>query len=209
MSKLLKTMRDIVRSPWTIAIIVVIIVLFLIQYSSAKGGLMSGMTGNVSINGKKALTTPDKSDGDFEKGLGLQVPGETAPSAKGDTVVPSYGLGENSGPASAGGAQTLSGGVPSNCNRKPVSNPADLLPKDSNSEWAQLNPSGGGELANINLLKAGHHAGIDTIGSSLRNANLQVRSEPPNPHNQVSPWQNSTIEPDLMRIPLELGGGSL
>ncbi len=60
----------------------------------------------------------------------------------------------------------------------------------------------------INLLKAGHHSGINTVGGTLRNANLQVRSEPPKPKSQVSPWSNSIIEPDLMRVPLELGCGS-
>ena len=60
---------------------------------------------------------------------------------------------------------------------------------------------------NVNFLKAGYHVGINTVGTSLRNANLQVRSEPPNPQNQVSPWLNSTISPDLMRVPLEIGCG--
>ena len=87
-------------------------------------------------------------------------------------------------------------------------NPGDLLPKDSNSDWAQINPSGKGELANINLLKAGHHIGIDTVGQTLRNANLQIRSEPPNPQISVGPWNQSTITPDFMRPPLEIGCGS-
>jgi len=85
-----------------------------------------------------------------------------------------------------------------------ISNPNELLPKDTNSQWAQLNPQGKGDLANINLLKAGYHIGIDTIGQSLRNANLQIRSEPPNPQLYVGPWQNSTITPDLMRVPFEI-----
>ena len=87
------------------------------------------------------------------------------------------------------------------------SNPADLLPKDNNSAWSQLNPAGKGDLANINLLKAGYHIGIDTIGQTLRNANLQIRSEPPNPQISVGPWMQSTITPDTMRPSLELGQG--
>ena len=67
---------------------------------------------------------------------------------------------------------------------------------------------GGGDLQNVNLLKAGHHVGVNTVGQSLRNANLQVRSEPANPQNNVGPWMNSTMEPDTMRVPLELGCGS-
>ena len=83
--------------------------------------------------------------------------------------------------------------------------PSELLPKDINSQWAQLNPAGSADFKNVNLLKAGSLIGIDTIGSTLRNANLQERSEPPNPTASVSPWLNSTIEPDLMRLPLEIG----
>jgi len=83
--------------------------------------------------------------------------------------------------------------------------PSELLPKDINSQWSQLNPAGSADFKNVNLLKAGSLIGIDTIGSSLRNANLQERSEPPNPTASVSPWMNTTIEPDLMRLPLEIG----
>ena len=110
--------------------------------------------------------------------------------------------------ASANGAQTSMPGIPSSCSNANIQNPAELLPKDTNSQWAQLNPSGKGELANINLLKAGYHIGIDTVGQSLRNANLQIRSEPPNPQIPTGPWLQSTIEPDLFRPPLEIGSGS-
>ena len=49
---------------------------------------------------------------------------------------------------------------------------------------------------------------IDTIGQSLRNANQQIRSEPANPQLYVGPWNNTTIEPDFMRPPLEIGAGA-
>lgn len=122
-------------------------------------------------------------------------------------VQPSEPLGQNEVFSSANGAQTSMPGLPSSCSTTSIQNPADLLPKDTNSQWAQLNPSGKGELANVNLLKAGYHIGIDTIGQSLRNANLQIRSEPPNPQLYAGPWNLSTIEPDFMRVPLEIGAG--
>ena len=109
--------------------------------------------------------------------------------------------------ASANGVQTSMPGLPSSCSNPNIQNPAELLPKSSDNQWAQLNPSGKGELANVNLLKAGYHVGIDTIGQSLRNANLQIRSEPPNPQLNVGPWNQSTIEPDFQRVPLQLGSG--
>jgi hypothetical protein len=124
-------------------------------------------------------------------------------------VSPANPAGQNEMFAAVSGDNSASGyGLPSSCSRQPVVNPDDLLPRDENSQWAQLNPRGNGELNNVNLLQAGYLYGINTVGSSLRNANLQVRSEPPNPQVQVSPWLNTTIEPDLMRVPLELGVGS-
>lgn len=122
-------------------------------------------------------------------------------------VRPSEPLGQNEVFASANGVQTSMPGIPSSCSHPNIQNPAELLPKDSNSQWAQLNPSGKGELANVNLLKAGYHIGIDTIGQTLRNANLQIRSEPPNPQLYVGPWNQSTIDPDFMRPPLNIGSG--
>ena len=65
-----------------------------------------------------------------------------------------------------------------------------------------------GKLSNINLLKSGYHIGIDTVGQSLRNANLQMRSEPPNPQLNTGPWNQTTITPDFQRVPLEIGSGS-
>ena len=60
-------------------------------------------------------------------------------------------------------------------------------------------------LQGVNLLDAGSHIGINSVGQSLRNANRQLRSEPPNPQVNVSPWMNTTISPDLPRRPLEVG----
>ena len=85
--------------------------------------------------------------------------------------------------------------------------PEDLLPKDMNTKWAQVNPTGQGMLADRNFLDAGHHVGINTVGQTLRNANYGFRSEIPNPQIKVSPWQQSTIDPDVGRKPLEIGAG--
>lgn len=116
-------------------------------------------------------------------------------------------MGENEQFAEVQGVQGQAAGLPPSCSAGTSLQAGDLLPSDSNTQFQQLSPNGSGGLENVNLLKAGYHTGIDTVGSSLRNANLQVRSEPPNPTSKVSPWMNTTIEPDLMRVPLELGCG--
>lgn len=87
--------------------------------------------------------------------------------------------------------------------------PQELLPHDNSSLWAQVNPQGVGSLKDKNFLQAGHHIGINTVGQTLRNANLQLRSEPANPQAHVSPWLQSTIEPDMNRKPLEIGQGPM
>ena len=85
----------------------------------------------------------------------------------------------------------------------------DLLPKDAaNSRWAQMNPAGQGDVSDVNFLTAGYHVGINSVGSSKKNTNLQIRSEPANPQTVVSPWMQSTIQPSDIgnRRPLEIGG---
>jgi len=125
-------------------------------------------------------------------------------SSQGGYAVPSPAqpLGQNEKYGSAGGVKTNTYGMQGS----KLDDPSMLLPNDTNSQWASLNPQGDGMLKNVNLLQAGSLVGINTVGSSMRNANLQVRSEPPNPMGNVGPWNLSTIEPDIVRQPLEIGG---
>lgn len=82
----------------------------------------------------------------------------------------------------------------------------DLLPKDqASSLWAKAYPEGQGSLQDKNFLQAGFNVGIDSVGQTLKNANLQLRSEPPNPQVKVSPWGQSTISPDVNRRYFEVG----
>ena len=88
---------------------------------------------------------------------------------------------------------------------KPVANPSDLLPVDKNSQWASLNPVDASNPQMPDMLKAGYHEGFNSIGNTLKNANLQLRSDPIISKQDVGPWNQSTIEPDLTRVPLEVG----
>ena len=79
--------------------------------------------------------------------------------------------------------------APSSCN---TISSAELLPIQDD-EFS---------IKDINFLNdVEFRVGLQT--QSLRNANVGLRSEPPNPQVKVSPWLNSTIEPDLQRRPLE------
>ena len=94
-----------------------------------------------------------------------------------------------------------------NCFPKDSLTAKDLLPSDdSSNKWAQVNPVGKGDIQDQNFVVAGHHIGVNTVGQSLRNANRQLRSEPANPQVKVSPWNQATIDPDVNRKALEIGG---
>lgn len=170
-------------------VLVVVAVLFL-GYLINSYSNMKGSSGSETMSTRKTQKMYDAASG-----------------AESGKVEPSQPLGQNETYASAKGMATSTQGLPPSCAREPVSDPSELLPKDANSEFAQLNPSGSGDLQNVNLLKAGYHMGINTVGNSLRNANLQLRSEPANPQVNVGPWNNTTISPDTMRVPLEIGQG--
>jgi len=104
------------------------------------------------------------------------------------------------GPANFGAAE-----APAGCYPRDQLTPSELLPKDMNSIWAEQNPMGPGSLKGKNFLSAGALIGVNTVGQSLRNANLQIRSEPPNPQVAVSIFNQSTISPDISHRPLEIG----
>ena len=83
-----------------------------------------------------------------------------------------------------------------------VNSVSDLLPNDPNSEWAKLNP-GLNAGATPDLLSPGQYVGISR--TPLRNSNLQYRSDPVIQKQDIGPWNQSTIDQDNSRIPLEIG----
>jgi hypothetical protein len=86
-------------------------------------------------------------------------------------------------------------------------NPSDLLPASNSASngWEVLNSVGTTAGANPDLLEAGHHTGINTVGQSLRNANLQIRSDPSIPVKDTGPWNQTTIEATNLQVPFNLG----
>jgi hypothetical protein len=139
---------------------------------------LSGM-GNPIMEKMDGLSSDDGIVGEGNMGI---MNANMNESFSNDRVVTSY----------PGGAESLT--------------PEQLLPQDNSSTWNQVNPSGEGSLKDRNFLQSGFHIGINTVGQTLRNANLQLRSEPPCPQVKVSPWMTSTIEPDVGRRPFEIAG---
>jgi hypothetical protein len=126
-----------------------------------------------------------------------QVPAPAPESSGPDNTLSTYGQ------DSMGSVPMASAKKPKDCYPREQLNPSELLPSDVNSAWAAVNPHGAGDIQGKNFLSAGALVGVNTVGQSLRNANYQLRSEPPCPQVQVGPWMQTTIEPDLQRRPIE------
>ena len=187
----MKLLGKMFKSKHLMAIFAIGLIVYLIYRSSARS----------------SCSIDSMTSGSRTTGGGSQASAYVQKQSTGGTAQPAAPMGENEQYQRVDGIQTSTQGLPPIGNAQAGLQASQLLPKDSNSQFQQLSPQGGGPLQNVSLLQAGYHNGINTVGSSLRNANLQLRSEPPNPTNKVSPWLNSTIEPDLMRTPLEIGCG--
>ena len=129
-------------------------------------------------------------------------PQQQAPAPAPETSNPGNSL-SSYGQDSMGSVPMAAANKPKDCYPREQLNPTELLPSDVNSAWAAVNPHGAGDIQGKNFLSAGALVGVNTVGQSLRNANYQLRSEPPNPQVQVGPWMQTTIEPDLQRRPME------
>ena len=70
------------------------------------------------------------------------------------------------------------GNSASSCYPQPNLTAQDLLPKEDSKAIQDFNvakPVGEGILKGVNMLDAGFHIGVNTVGQSLRNANQQLR----------------------------------
>lgn len=88
--------------------------------------------------------------------------------------------------------------------------PSDLLPVEQEvKNFEKQFPTGEGEAKDKNYLIAGYNIGINTVGSSLKNANQQLRSDPYIPRQSVL-WNDSSImSSDLTnRKTLEIGSSA-
>jgi hypothetical protein len=167
---------------------------------------MNGPMNNIAANAAPSPTMnnnnnisnmPSSMNSEYNSSVGSMNNGPVNEGfANSDATTPSLG-----GPAAM---PFPAGNAPSNCYPKNQLNPTELLPSDPNSKWSQVNPQGAGDIAGKNYLNAGALIGVNTVGQSLRNASHDLRSEPANPQVAVSPWFNSTIEPDTNRKLFEI-----
>lgn len=164
------------RKEFVITLIVILLALALLSYSGSKSYMVRD-----NLASGFEVTPAEYND---------PAPLATSAAAASDSIL-------SSGPSPAGVSSSLAG-----YDAKAINTPADLLPADTNSNWATLNPVMGSNPSE-NLLPVDKFIG--TQSQVLHNANLQLRSDPPIPRMNVGPWMNSTIESDAHRRYFEVG----
>lgn len=184
MKSLEKVFKKVSGNTLLVVLGAIVIAYLLFDYSGGKGAILSGME-NDSRGAASAQADQVQSGSD-----NYQAARPT---------------GQNTDFGNANDLETDTYGLPPSCSKQSVVDPKELLPVDNNSEFSQLNPAGEGDLNNVSLLQAGHHIGINTVGQSLRNANQQLRSDPPIPKVETGPWMQTTMTGDPYRRPLEVG----
>jgi len=70
-----------------------------------------------------------------------------------------------------------------------------LLPKEKHKDWMD-DPYASTSVKNTHLINIYRPIGVNTIQTTLKNASWDLRGASPNPKYAVSPWQNSSYEPD-------------
>ena len=80
----------------------------------------------------------------------------------------------------------------------------DFLPKEINDQWFDTDFSQAKtNVSDDKLINTERYViGINTVGQSLKNASYDIRGTIANPKFSVSPWNNSTYEPDYNIKPL-------
>ena len=89
--------------------------------------------------------------------------------------------------------------VPLNKNNLKKYDAKDFLPKEINNQWFDTDFSQAKYNVNDDKLinTERYVVGVNTVGQSLKNASYDIRGTIANPKFTVSPWNNSTYEPDF------------
>lgn len=184
------------NAPIIFTVLLMVIVYFLIYVWNTPSGSFSEAFLDMANFVQSSITGPTPATYFQQEYNNIAAAGESVSG-----VVPSV----DPGSAFAGTIQEVYGPAAStfasgNTSTAAELNPADLLPQAN-----PVNFTGGENLGAKNFLSAGSLIGINTVGSSMKNPNLQLRSDPPIPQVVVSPWNQSTLGPDPYARPFEMG----
>lgn len=88
-----------------------------------------------------------------------------------------------------------------NCEPEDLFDVDKYLPQEVNDDWFEVQPEPI-SVKNRHLINITKPIGVNTIGTSLRNASHDIRGGVGNPRYTVSPWLQSSIQPDTNLKPL-------
>ena len=101
------------------------------------------------------------------------------------------------------GIQNQENVIDFNKNNMDQYNVKDYLPKDIQENWFDTDFSQARHLNDDNLINPDRFViGVNTVGQSLKNPSWDIRGTVPCPKYTISPWNNSTFEPDYNLKPL-------
>ena len=86
-------------------------------------------------------------------------------------------------------------------NTKELYDSNKLLPGETNKDWFEVMPDPI-KIKNRHLVNVVKPIGLDTVGSSKKNMSRDIRGDVLNPKRIISPWMNSSIDPDLPTVGL-------
>ena len=75
-----------------------------------------------------------------------------------------------------------------------IFNSKELLPREENTDWFETHDNV--KVKNRHLINVYRPIGVNTVASSLKNASRDFRGDETNPRFVVSPWNQSSIDPD-------------
>lgn len=81
------------------------------------------------------------------------------------------------------------------CDIEDLYNADNYLPQEVNNEWFNSTDNQI-PIKDRHLINVNKPISINTIGSSLKNASYDIRGSPPCPKYAISPFMNSSIDPD-------------
>lgn len=88
-----------------------------------------------------------------------------------------------------------------NCEPEDLFDVDKYLPQEVNDDWFEVQPEPI-SVKNRHLINVTKPIGINTIGTSLKNASWDIRGTPSCPKQVISPWLQSSIEADINLKPL-------
>jgi hypothetical protein len=196
-----------------IGLAVVVLAILVTQYTGSKKndkeGNKAGMAGMAGMRGREMFSEPQSSQPTLQlpsttaRAVSTMATAVVAPSASASSVQPAESSKNELYKAIDFNTEKR---MPTDCAPRDKLTVEDLLPKDAaNSKWAQVIPAGQGDVKDQNYLTAGYLSGVNTVGQSMRNANYQLRSDPPIDRMNVGPWNQTTIEFDTSRKFFEIG----